>query len=115
MLGLHFSNCNEFGLSISFDHCNLSHASFFRTKMKNTTFQHSRLHEVDFSDCDLTLSVFDACDLAHAKFENSILEKVDFRTAINYFFDPEINRIKKARFSSLGVAGLLRKYDIEID
>jgi uncharacterized protein YjbI with pentapeptide repeats len=83
--------------------------------MKNTTFQHSRLHEVDFSDCDLTLSVFDECDLAHAKFENSILEKVDFRTATNYSFDPEINRIKKARFSLLGVAGLLRKYDIEID
>jgi len=39
----------------------------------------------------------------------------DFRTSVNYSLDPERNRIKKARFSLSGIAGLLDKYDIEID
>jgi len=40
---------------------------------------------------------------------------VDFRTAFNYSFDPEINKIRKARFSYPGVCGLLQKYNIEIE
>jgi len=33
----------------------------------------------------------------------------------NYSIDPELNKIKKARFSTQGIAGLLDKYDIEIE
>jgi len=33
---------------------------------------------------------------------------------VNYSIDPEKNKIKKARFSTAGIAGLLDKYDIEI-
>ena len=50
-----------------------------------------------------------------AAFENTILEKADFRTSFNYSIDPGKNRIKKAKFSLAGIAGLLEKYDIEID
>ena len=50
-----------------------------------------------------------------AKFENSILEKADLRTSRNYLIDPELNKIKKAKFSIHGIAGLLAKYDIEIE
>jgi uncharacterized protein YjbI with pentapeptide repeats len=71
--------------------------------------------ECDFTDSDLTSAVFDNCDLAHTVFYNTILEKGDLRTSYNYFIDPEINRIKKARFSISGVPGLLEKYDIEIE
>ena len=53
--------------------------------------------------------------ISKAIFENTILEKADFRTAYNYAIDPEINKIKRARFSSFGVAGLLQKYDIDIE
>ena len=55
------------------------------------------------------------CDLRDAKFERSNIEKVDFRTSFNYSFDPDTNRIKKAKFSILGIPGLLNKYDIQID
>ena len=51
----------------------------------------------------------------NAAFENTIIEKADFRTSFNYSIDSEKNRIKKTRFSLAGVAGLLYKYDIEID
>jgi hypothetical protein len=48
-------------------------------------------------------------------FNKSILEKADLRSSFNYSFDPEQNRITKARFSRMGVIGLLDKYRIEIE
>ena len=115
MLGLLFYNGSEFGLSFSFDNCNLDHSSFYKTKIKKTVFKNSQLQEVDFTDCDLANSSFENCNLGKARFENTILEKVDFRTSYNYSINPEINRIKKAKFSLTQVTGLLDKYDIEID
>jgi len=115
MLGLQFETCHEFGLSFSFDNCLLNHSSFFKTKLRKMTFKDSKLQEVDFTECDLTGSVFTGCDLAMASFRNTILEKTDFRTSFNYTIDPDANRIKKAKFSLSGAAGLLDKYDIIIE
>lgn len=115
MLGLRFENCSEFGLLFGFENCTLNHSSFYQTKLKKTSFKNSQLREVDFTECDLTGTVFDNCDLTMATFEQTILEKADFRTSFNYSIDPEVNRIKKAKFSLPGIAGLLDKYDIEID
>ena len=123
ILGLNFGACNEFGFIVSFDTCVLNHSSFAdiesaikkRLKFKQTLFKDSQLHEVDFTGCDLSCAIFDRCDLTKAVFEGAILEKADFRTAYNYSIDPELNRIKKAKFSQSGIAGLLDKYDIEID
>ena len=70
---------------------------------------------MDFSATDLSASNFANCDLSGAIFDNSILEKTDFRTAYNYSINPEINKIKKAKFSVSGIAGLLDKYDIVIE
>jgi uncharacterized protein YjbI with pentapeptide repeats len=114
-LGLHFENCNEFGLAFKFENCQLNHSSFFKTKIKKTIFSNTQLKEVDFTECDLTSSVFENCDLSDTTFDQTILEKVDFRTAFNYSIDPDINRIKKAKFSIQGISGLLNKYDIEIE
>lgn len=73
------------------------------------------MQEVDFTEADLSISTFDHCDLSNAKFEKTNLEKADFTTAYNYTIDPEINRIKKARFAIPEVIGLLSKYDIVIN
>jgi uncharacterized protein YjbI with pentapeptide repeats len=70
---------------------------------------------VDFTETDLTESLFENCDLARATFANTMLEKTDFCTAYNYSIDPDLNRIKKAKFSTAGIAGLLDKYDILIE
>ena len=115
MLGLHFENCSQFGLSFSIDNCNLTHSSFYQTKLKKTVFKNSQFHEADFVECDLTSCVFDNCDLTRAAFENTIIEKADFRSSFNYSINPETNRVKKAKFSLSGIVGLLDKYDIEID
>ena len=88
---------------------------FYRKKIKKTTFKNTQLRETDFTECDLTESLFDNCDLTSATFDHTIIEKADFRTSYNYTIDPEINRIKKAKFSISGISGLLEKYDIIID
>jgi fluoroquinolone resistance protein len=115
LLGLRFNDCSEFGFSVHFDNCIVNHSSFFKTSLKKKVFNHTQFHEVDFTECDLSNSTFEACDLNGAMFENTNLENTDFRTAVNYSINPEINRIKKAKFSLQGVRGLLDRYHIEIE
>ncbi len=71
--------------------------------------------EVDFMEADLSGAQFLYCNLQNAHFENTNLEKADFSTAYNYSLDPELNRIKRAKFAISGIAGLLGKYQIIID
>ena len=115
MLGLQFETCNDFGLSFSFENCQLNHSTFFQMNIKKTVFKNCQVREIDFSESNLTNVIFDHCDLAQSIFVNTILDKADFRTAYNYSIDPENNRLKKAKFSILGISGLLDKYDIVID
>jgi hypothetical protein len=44
-----------------------------------------------------------------------VLNGVDFTTATNFSIDPEINRLKKARFSLYGLPGLVEKYEVVIE
>lgn len=115
LLGLHFDQCNPFLFDVSFSHCNLNLASFYRLKMKKARFDSCNLRECDFSECDLSSAIFNESDLLDATFDNTILEKSDFRNARYYQIDPERNHIKKAKFSSDGLSGLLLKYDLEIE
>ena len=115
MLGLHFNSCNSIIFSVSFDSCTLNFSSFFKLKLKSTQFINSNLQEVDFTEANLSTVKFDNCNLQGAIFENTNLEKTDFRTASNYSIDPELNQIKKAKFSTQGIIGLLSKYDIEVE
>jgi fluoroquinolone resistance protein len=115
MLGIHFEDCHELFFNVVFDSSQLNLSSFYKRKCRNTQFKNCSLHEVDFTEADCTNLVFYNCDLARAVFSNTNLEKADFRTSYNYSIDPELNRIRKAKFSSSGIFGLLDKYDIEID
>lgn len=115
LLGLHFADCSPFGITLSFTACKLEHASFYNLKIPGTTFHGCDLHEADLSGADLSSTVFSDCDLTGAIFDGTNIEKADLRTAHNYIIDPENNRIKRAKFSVPAVAGLLSKYNIEID
>ena len=114
LLGLQFNHCSDFLFSVSFKECNLSLASFYQVKTKGTKFNTCALQQVDFTEAHLTNSQFNDCDFKAAIFERTILEKSDFRTSYNYVIDPEVNKIKKAKFSIPEVLGLLRKYNIEV-
>lgn len=114
LVGLHFDSCNPFLLAFLFDSCQLNLSSFYKLSIKKTRFENCTLHEVDFAEADVSQSQFTNCDLLGAIFDRTNLEKADLRTAYNYTLDPETNRIKKAKFSLAGVAGLLARYQIEI-
>lgn len=115
LLGLHFEDANALMFAVRFEGCQLNLASFYQRSMKNTHFKECNLQEVDFTETDLTNARFDNCDLSGAIFDHTILEKADLRTAYHYSIHPEINRIKKAKFSMAGIIGLLNKYDIEVE
>jgi fluoroquinolone resistance protein len=114
LLGMHFDNCNPLLLSVYFENCLIRISSFYKLKLKKTKFIRCNLQEADFSDTDLSGAIFDDCDLQGALFENTNLEKADLYSSYHYSIDPEKNKIRKARFSNTGIAGLLNKYDIEI-
>ncbi len=115
LLGVQFEECNQFLLSLDFVNCVLKLAVFYKLKLKKTRFVNCNLQETDFTETDLTSVLFDNCDLQRTIFHKTILEKADFRTSYLYSIDPEQNRITKARFSRMGVTGLLDKYKIEIE
>ena len=115
LLGVNFSDCNPFLLSLNFGNCLMNLTSFYKLTLKGTTFKNCELQEADFTETDLTLSVFDNCNFERAIFDGSILERADFRTSFHYSIDPTVNRIKKAKFSRDGIAGLLYMYDIQIE
>ncbi len=114
MIGLNFGDCRDFLFSVRFEQCILDYALFGKMKMKKTPFIGCSLKEADFTETDLTEAVFDNCDLERAQFYNTNLVKADFLTSYNYAFDPDHNRICKARFSTEGLIGLLGKYEIEV-
>ena len=114
-VGIRFDECNKLGFSVAFKGCSLKLSSFSRLNLRKTRFEECALLEVDFTEADLSGSVFENCDLLGAVFRQTVLEKVDFRTAYNYSIDPDLNRVLKARFSLVGVVGLLDKYDIVVE
>ena len=114
MLGLHFETCNEFIFSATFYNCILNLSSFYKRKIKKTIFKDCSMQEVDFTETDLSSSTLSNCNLKDAKFENTILERADLSSSYNYSIHPEMNRIKRAKFSYPGVIGLLDKYDIDL-
>lgn len=115
LIGLLFDDCEDFLFEVSFESCILNFSSFARRKMKHTNFINCTLTEADFTLADLTNANFDKCNLSGTKFENTILEKTDFRTAFNFSVNPELNKLKKAKFSLSGLPGLLDKYGIIIE
>jgi fluoroquinolone resistance protein len=115
LLGINFSECEDFLFSVRFENCILDYASFMKKKMPKTKFIHTSLKQVVFSNANLSHSVFDHCDLADAIFNGVDLKEADFRTANNYVIDPELNSLKKAKFSLHGISGLLTKYGIRIE
>lgn len=115
MLGFRFEDCGEFGFAVRFEKSVIDNSSFFGRRLKSTAFRECSLRNVDFTDADLSGATFDGCDLSNAAFVNSNLEKSDFRSAVHFTIDPEANRIRGAKFSAAGLAGLLSKHEIVIE
>lgn len=92
----------------------MDYCGFYNLQVKKTIFNSCRLLEADFTMANLIGSSFAGSELSGAIFDQTVLEKADFREAQNYRIDPELNRIKGARFDLDGLPGLLGKYGIKI-
>jgi uncharacterized protein YjbI with pentapeptide repeats len=115
MLGIDFSNVNEFLLKMSFHHCQLNLSSFYALKLKSTPFINCQLNEVDFVETDLSKVNFSGSNLKDATFDQTILSEADFRTAESFSIDPTKNRIRNAKFRKDNVLGLLDGLGILIE
>ncbi len=114
LLGVQFSDCRKFLLELDFENCMLKLALFAQIKLKSIHFKNCNLQEADFSEAELQGAIFENCDLLQSTFFHTNLEQADLSTAFNYSINPEINRLRKAKFSMQGVIGLLDTYGIEI-
>jgi uncharacterized protein YjbI with pentapeptide repeats len=83
--------------------------------MKKAKFMQCEMHEVDFTNTDLSAAIFNDCDLMNSTFEQTNLEKADLRGAQHFSIDPERNKIKKAKVSHATISGFLDKYDLIIE
>ena len=115
LLGVNFSECEDFLFSVQFEGGVLDFASFANKKMPKTRFANVSLKGVDFTRANLQGSVFENTNLEDAVFSKTNLKEANMLTAFGYTIDPEANMIAKARFSLYGVAGLLNKYGISIE
>jgi uncharacterized protein YjbI with pentapeptide repeats len=115
LIGIHFEDCSNFGLQISFDKCTLDYSTFNQMNLKKIDFKGCILYEVDFTESDCNDSTFEKCDLNRAIFSNTNLTGADFRSAYNYEIDPRNNQIKEAKFSFPEIVGLLKSFDIRIE
>jgi uncharacterized protein YjbI with pentapeptide repeats len=114
LTGIDFSLSNASMISLGFEDCILDYVSFAKLPLKKTKFVRCSLAHAFFDDADLSSSEFIGCNFENAAFGKTNLEKADLSTSFNYIIDPENNRIKKAKFATSGLAGLLVKYDIAI-
>ncbi len=112
MVGVDFSNCNDFLLEMNFEACQLDLTSFYLLTLKGIRFLQCSLREADFTNTNFTDAVFEQRDLQRAIFDRTTLENADLSTAQNYTIDPDNNQIQKAKFSLSGLPGLLQKYRI---
>lgn len=115
LLGLQFDKCSAFALSFNFENCMMDHVVFYKVKMPGTRFINCRIREADFTETLADKVLFDKCDLQSTVFERSSLLMADFRTAYNFALDPELNKMKGARFVENALGGLLGKYKLRIE
>ncbi|GAB3203630.1 uncharacterized protein YjbI with pentapeptide repeats [Pontibacter aydingkolensis] len=114
LTGINFSECEDTLFTVYFENCLLDYASFARIKMAKTRFIKCTLKGVDFSGTNLSNAILDDTNLERAIFHNTNLTGADLSTAFNFDIDPEINAIKKAKFSQYSLQGLLTKYNLQI-
>ncbi len=114
LTGINFSTCNNFLFQVSFTGCNLKLTNFEKTKLTETLFENCNLTESYFAETNLEKAIFENCNLNLSIFSYTNLKSSDFSTSYNYTINPDENSIKKAKFSLIGLPGLLSNFGIEI-
>ena len=114
LIGANFSQSKDFGFCLSFENCLLDYASFDKKRLHKSVFANCRMHHVNFTQADLSKASISNCDFYEALFANTDVSGLDFTTSKNFLIDPELNKIRKAKFLAQDLAGLLYRHDIVI-
>jgi uncharacterized protein YjbI with pentapeptide repeats len=114
MLGINFQIVNNFLLAFSFNYCILNLSSFYKLEIEGTSFVSCEMNDVDFVSANLSKSIFENCNLQGAVFSQTNLSKADLSSSYNFNINPADNNIKKSKFSTYNLHGLLAHLDIEI-
>ncbi|TLU99166.1 pentapeptide repeat-containing protein [Dyadobacter luticola] len=114
LTGINFTESKDFAFAARFENCILDYAIFEKKKLNKSIFSNCKIHGADFNNADLSKCKLHNCDFWDAVFENTNLAGVDFSTSKNFTIDPTANNIRKAKFLSSDLAGLLTKFDIII-
>jgi uncharacterized protein YjbI with pentapeptide repeats len=115
LMGVNFSRTKDFGFAASFHSCNLAYVSFDRKKLNRSSFLGCNMQGANFSEADLSKCVIRNCNFSEAIFMHTDLSGVDFTTNERFLIDPNLNKVKKAKFASHALHGLLYLYDIIIE
>lgn len=114
LTGVNFSESKDFAFGVRFEECILDYAIFERKKLGKSMFSKCKIHGADFTQADLSKCKIHDCDFWDAVFDNTNLAGMDFTTSKNFTIDPTSNSIRKAKFLSSDLAGLLARFDIII-
>ena len=112
--GIDFSVLSKFLIEMHFKNCVLEICTFYKQKLTDLSFSNSVLKECDFDACDLQKVSFHETELSGTTFVNCDLRHADFRTANNYFFALEQNKVKGAKFSQPDVLSFLSPFGLKI-
>jgi uncharacterized protein YjbI with pentapeptide repeats len=69
----------------------------------------------NFTQADLSKSILTDCDCTETVFMQTNLAGVDFTSNYNFSIDPTQNNLKKTRFATHALSGLVQVFGIVID
>ena len=98
--------------AIGFERCAISHSTFAGLMLRRVRIVDCVAHNVDFSEANLTDAVCTGTDFRESRFWHTDLTGADFTAAANYALSPNLNVLKKTRFSLPEAVALLRGLDI---
>lgn len=102
-------------LSVSFERCVLSYASFFGLQLRGLPLRDCTAHEADFREAILVEADCRGTDFKGSSFGHTDLSRANFTDARRYAIDPTMNTIRKARFSLPEAVSLLHAFDVVVE
>lgn len=111
ILGVNWTDANS-PLSMKFNSCVISHSVFTKLSLRKINIVNCYARDVDFAEADLTQANFKQTDLLNARFLNTNLTHADFTEAKCYSVNPNLNKLKKTKFSLPEAISLLSSFDI---
>ena len=119
MVGINWSEASwpKRGLLRSIDliRCAISHSTFIGLSLRRMQIAECLARDVDFTEADLSQADCRHTDFAQSRFLHTDLTKADFTGATNYAIAPNLNVLKKTKFSLPEAMSLLYGLDIILE